>query len=59
MHGNETGFVEVDREPSGQSEVIQDLLEADRRLDGSLAEDEGIVGVLEDRARGIRGKRVG
>jgi hypothetical protein len=51
--------VEIDCKPCGQSEVVEDTLKACCRLHGGLAQDKGIIGVLKDGTRGIRGERVG
>jgi hypothetical protein len=50
--------VEVDSPPGSRSEVIEDLLEASRRLRTCVAEDEGVVGILKNRARDLRGEGV-
>lgn len=59
VHGDEARFVEIDRKPCGQCEVIEDKLKAGRRLDGGLAQNKGIIGVLQNGTRGIRGEWVG
>jgi hypothetical protein len=58
VHGDEARFVEIDCKPCGQSEVVEDMLKAGCRLHGGLAQDKGIIGVLKDGTRGIRGERV-
>jgi hypothetical protein len=58
-HGDEARFVEVDGEARGGGEVVQDAFEGGGRSGGSLAEDEGIVRILEDGARCVGGEGVG
>jgi hypothetical protein len=46
VHGDECGFVEVDREPGGSIEVVQDPFEGHHRSMNDSSDDESVVGVL-------------
>jgi hypothetical protein len=45
--------VEVDGKPSSCREIVQDALQVSHMLWNSTDDDEGVIGVLEDRARKV------
>jgi hypothetical protein len=51
-------LVKVDREPRGSSKIIKQLLEAPGSPAVRPHDDEGVVGVLQDRARLLVDERV-
>jgi hypothetical protein len=59
MHGDEARFIKVDGKASGSREILKHAFEGGSRSGCSPAEDEGIVGVLENRTRNVRGDGVG
>jgi hypothetical protein len=50
---DEGAFVEVDGKPSSSREIVQDTLQISHMLRNSADDDEGVIGVLEDRARKV------
>jgi hypothetical protein len=59
MHGDEARFVKIDGKASGSREVLKHAFEGGSRSGCSSAEDKGIVGILENRARNVGGDGVG
>jgi hypothetical protein len=59
MHRDEAGFMEVDSKASRRGKVIKDIFEACCSFRGGFLENQGIVRILEDGARGVSGKGVG
>jgi hypothetical protein len=58
VHRNEAGFVEVDSEAGRRGKIVQDFPKASSRFLGGPAKDQGIICVLEDGAREVRGEGV-
>jgi hypothetical protein len=58
VHGHHGALVEVYHEARGEGELVQDRPQARRRAHTRLKDDQGVVGVLQDRARGTVDQRV-
>jgi hypothetical protein len=58
MHGNHRALHEVDHQAGGLGELVEDELDLVGGGDAGLENDQGVVCILQDRARSLVGERV-
>ena len=56
VHGDEARFVEVDCQPGGRGEVVENFFKGKGGGKVSFTDDQGVISVLENwaRARGVK-----